>query len=225
VNVIAIGYEQSIEFKVTFRILLILMLICSALPFAEGASAQEADTVHFQKVTPIVLQGRHSLTFGVGLLPDAEISPGNVSANGFLGSFSYAYWPYEEWGLETSVSLLNSELSGGNAASISTILFGASYYPEFLALGSFARPYISGAAGPYIGTETGNSFQGAGPDIQTVIGVRLGIGADAYAWNWLRLGLLAAYHLTPEFDDALGIIQSGSGAQLSLELGLSFGGE
>jgi hypothetical protein len=201
------------------------MLVGFALPAADGASAQEVDADHSHKVTPVVLKGRHSLSIGFGLLPDAETSPGNVSASGFLASFSYAYWPHPEWGLEASVSLLNSELSRGNAASISSILFGASYYPELLALGSFARPYISGAAGPYIGSETRNGFQDAGPKVQTVVGARLGIGADAYAWDWLRLGLRAAYHATPEYDDALGTFQSGSGAQLSLEVGVSFGGK
>jgi len=209
----------------TFHPLLIFLLVGFALPVADGASAQAVDTDHSHKVTPVVLQGRHSLSFGFGLLPDAETSPGNVSSNGFLASFSYAYWPHPEWGLEGSISLLNSELSGGNAASISSILFGASYYPEVLALGSFARPNINGAAGPYIGLETGNGFQDVGPQMQTVVGARLGIGVDAYAWNWLRVGLRAAYHATPEYDDALGTIQSASGAQLSLEVGVSFGGE
>ena len=209
----------------TLRSLLIFMLVGFTLPVADGAFAQEVDTDHSYKGAPVVLQGRHSLSIGFGLLPDAETSPGIVSANGFLASFSYAYWPRSEWGLEASVSLLSSELSGGNAASISSILFGASYYPECLALGSFARSYISGAAGPYIGSETGSGFQDAGPKMQTVVGARLGIGADAYAWNWLRLGLRAAYHATPEYDDALGAILSGSGAQLSLEVGVSFGGE
>ena len=70
-----------------------------------------------------------------------------------------------------------------------------------------------------------NGFEDAGPDIQTVIGARLGIDSDAHAWIWLRLGLRTAYHLIPEYNDAPGTIQSGSGVQLSLEVGVFFRGE
>jgi hypothetical protein len=94
-----------------------------------------------------------------------------------------------------------------------------------LALGSFARPYISVAAGPYIGSQTGDGFRDAGPQVQTVVGARLGIGADAFARNLLRLGLRAMYHATPEYGNAIGTIQSASRAQLSLEVGVSFGGK
>ena len=209
--------------KITLRAPLTLLLISLALPVADDASGQTADTDGSDRATPIALQNRHSLSFGFGLLSDAQVNPGTVSTNGFLASFSYTYWPHPEWGLEASASLLDSELAGGNAASISALLFGASYYPEALALGSVARPYLSGAAGPYIGSGTGTGF-GDGPQVQTVVGARLGAGVDAYPWTWLRLGLRAAYHLVPEYEEALGTIQGASGTQLSLEVGLSLGG-
>jgi hypothetical protein len=206
------------------RALVALLLISLALPVSDDASGQPTNTDSSARATPVTLKGRHDLSIGVGLLPDAQANPGNLSTNGFLASFSYTYWPYPEWGLAASASLFDSELAGGNAASISSILFGVRYYPEALALGSVARPYLSGAIGPYIGSETGNGFREAGPQVQTVVGARLGAGIDIYALNWLRLGLHTAYHLAPEYEDAVGTIESASGTQLSLEMGLSFGG-
>jgi hypothetical protein len=112
---------------------------------------------------------------------------------------------------------------GGNAASVTSLLFGASYYPEALALGPFARPYIGVAAGPYVGSETQADFGGAGTRTQTVVGARLGAGIDTFAWSWLRLGLRAAYHAAPEVENAPVTTKSPRGAQFSFEFGVTFG--
>ena len=80
------------------------------------------------------------------------------------------------------------------------------------------------AAGPYVGSESYAGIRGAGTRTQTVVGARLGAGIDAFAWNWLRLGLRAAYHAAPEYENTPGTIQSPSGAQVSFEFGVTFGG-
>jgi hypothetical protein len=153
-----------------------LLLLWVGRAFAQPV-ALERDS----DATPLIaLQGRHSVSFGVGLLPDAQVSPGSVSANGFLASFSYVYWPHSEWGVEASASLLKSSVTAGTAASVTALLFGPSYYPEALALGSFARPYLSAAVGPYIGLETPAGFGAMGPQTQTIVGVRLSAGIDTY---------------------------------------------
>jgi hypothetical protein len=106
---------------------------------------------------------------------------------------------------------------------VTSLLFGASYYPEALALGSFALPYIGGAARPYVGSETEAGFGGAGTRTQTVVGARLGAGIDTFAWSWLRLGLRAAYHAAPEVENAPVTTKSPRGAQFSFEFGVTFG--
>jgi len=209
----------------TVRPMSVVLLAGLLMLYVSGAAAQPVDSESHRETEPIpTLEGRHGVSFGVGLLPDAQVNPGTVSANGFLASLSYAYWPHAEWGVEVSASLHESELTGGNAASVTSLLFGASYYPEALALGSFARPYVGVAAGPYVGSETHAGIGGAGTRTQTVVGARLGAGIDAFAWSWLRLGLRAAYHAAPEYENAPGSIQSPSGAQVSFEFGVTFGG-
>jgi hypothetical protein len=189
------------------------------------AIAQPVGGDRSDDAAPVVsLEGRHSLSFGIGLLSSAQVKPGSASATGVLASLSYVYWPHAEWGIEASASLHESDVTAGSAASVSSLLFGASYHPEALAFGSSFRPYLSAAGGPYIGSEAESGFGGSGAGTQTVVGVRLGSGIDVYAWNWLRLGLRAAYHAVPAFDDAVGTIENVSGAQLSVEFGISLGG-
>lgn len=209
----------------TFPPMFVVVLAGLLMLCVPGAAAQPMDAESPRANKPIpTLEGRHGVSVGVGLLPEAQVKPGTVSSSGVLGSVSYAYWPHAEWGIDVSASLHESELMGGNAASVTSLLFGASYYPEALALGPFARPYIGVAAGPYVGSETQADFGGAGTWTQTVVGARLGAGIDAFAWRWLRLGLRAAYHAAPEFENAPGTIRSPSGAQFSFELGVTFGG-
>lgn len=193
--------------------------------FAQPAEAEQpAPAPPPRDTAPVELRGRHSVTMGVGLLPDAQVSPGTVQSTGFLASVAYAYWPHDEWGLEASASWLDAKVAGGSAASITALLMGVSYHPSALAIGSVVRPYLSGAIGPYIGSETGGTVRTVGVRTTAVVGARLGLGVDAFAWRWLRLGVRAAYHATPKFGDDLGRLQDGSGGQLSLEIGVALGG-
>jgi hypothetical protein len=177
----------------TFPPIFVMLLAGLLMLCVSSMAAQLVDADLHVETSPIIsLEGRHGVSFGVGLLPDAQVKLGTVSPAGFLASLTYAYWPHAAWGIEVSASLHDSERTGGNAASVTSLLFGASCYPEAIALGSFARPYIGGAARPYVGSESYAGIRGAGTRTQTVVGARLGAGIDTFAWNWLRLGLRAA---------------------------------
>lgn len=191
----------------------LLMMPCPAF-------AQSPDTAPDEAVTP--LGGRHSITLGLGLLPQLQVDPGHVRTSGFLGSLSYTYWPYAAWGLELNASAHSTEASVGETASVTSFVVGANYYPEVLAFGPAARAYFTSAVGPYVGFAT-SGFT-ASVRTETVLGARLGMGLDARIGKWVRLGARGAYHAAPEYEQALGTISSASGVQLSLEVGVIFGG-
>ena len=208
----------------SFLLVLLLAgwLACTGSASAQSSSATPPDETTSDEAMPRVLRGSHSLALGLGLLPQAQVEPGNVQANGFLGSLSYTYWPHSEWGLELSTSLLNADVSAGETSSVVSILLGTSYSPEAFRIGSALYPYVTGAVGPYVGSTT-TSYT-ASTRTETVVGARLGAGIDAYPWRRLRLGVRGAYDAVPKYKNALGTQQSASGLQVSLQIGVMLGG-
>ena len=201
---------------------LLVLLLAGWLACTGSVSAQSSSATQPGETTSRILRGSHSLTLGLGLLPQAQVEPGNVQSNGFLGSLSYTYWPHSEWGLELSTSLLNADVSAGETTSVMSVLLGTSYSPEAVRIGSALYPYVTGAVGPYIGSAT-TSYT-ASTRTETVVGARLGAGLDAYPWRTLRLGVRGAYHAVPKYKNALGTQRSASGLQVSLEIGVMLGG-
>lgn len=201
---------------------LLVLLLASWLACAGSASDQSSGGTQPDETTSRVLRGSHSLTLGLGLLPQAQAEPGNVQANGFLGSLSYTYWPHSEWGLELSASLLDVDVSAGETTSVTSILLGTSYSPKAFNISSALYPYVTGAVGPYVGSTT-TSYT-ASTRAETVVGARVGAGLDAYPWRRLRVGVRGAYHAVPTYENALGTQRSASGLQVSLEIGVMLGG-
>lgn len=196
------------------------VLFAGLLVLSCPAFAQSPDAASNEVVPP--LGGRHSITLGLGLLPQLQVDPGRVRTSGFLGSLSYTYWPYAAWGLELSASAHSMEATVGETAAVTSFVVGANYYPEALAFGPATRVYLMGAVGPYIGFAT-SGFT-ASVRTEAVVGTRLGMGLDARIGKWVRVGARGAYHAAPEYEQALGAISSASGVQLSLEIGVIFGG-
>jgi len=207
-----------------FVLALVVPLILSNEP-ARAQGAADGGAFSDSRDARMSLTGRHSVALSIGLLPQVETRPGAAQADGFLGGLTYTYWPHRAWGIEASVSALDLEASEGRAATVAALLVGASYSPEALALSPVVRPYLTGAVGPYIGTEANGTFDESGSRTETVLGARFGGGIDAHAWRWLRVGVRAAYHVVPDYDPPMGSIESPQGAQLSLLLGATFGGQ
>ncbi|MEM1269214.1 MAG: hypothetical protein AAGI08_04110 [Bacteroidota bacterium] len=203
------------------RLFVLPILICLLVWPSGDALAQTKRT---QEREPVSLDGRHTLSFGFGLLPNTSVGLTAVSTNGMVASFSYAYGTSAEWSLEANASILDAEVNVGTTSSVAALLFGAQYSPEALAVGSSIRPYLGAAVGPYVRSESGVSLTRVGAQTQSVLGGRLSAGLDAYALGWLRLGLRAAYHVAPQFEDSLGNLDSASGGEFSLNVGVSFGG-
>jgi len=193
-----------------------------ALTFAGAARAQSRAPSEPEAParSAATLRGRHSLSLGVGLLASADVAPGVASVHGVAGGISYLYWPGAAVALEVSANAHAAEARSAVSASVTSLLFGVSWYPE-LSSAAVVRPYVGVAAGPYVGSEA-DGFR-ASASARSVLGARLGGGVDLFPTHALRLGVRGAYHLVPDFDAPVGSLESASGPQLSLEVGWVFG--
>ncbi len=165
---------------------------------------------------------RHRVSLGIGLLPQARAEPGTAQISGHVASLTYAHRMDPIWELEVSASLHGTEATPGEAATVTSLLMGANVYPPALALAATVRPYLTSAVGPYVGTAA--SGLTASARTETIVGVRLGAGLDVQLSRWIRAGLRGAYHAAPRYGEPVGGMTSPRGAQLSLELGVTFGG-
>jgi len=195
--------------------LLLVALGCTAPPVVNAQPAPA--TADDGPTSP----PRHRITLGVGLLPQVETSPGSAQASGFLGSLAYANRVALRWEAEVAAALHSVDATAGDAATVSSLLIGANYYPAVFARSATVFPYLTGALGPYVGT-TASGFA-ASTRTETVVGARIGGGVDVRLARWLHGGLRAAYHIAPDYAEAVGGITSPRGAQLSLELSIVLG--
>lgn len=165
---------------------------------------------------------RHRFTLSIGLLPQVEARPGRAQASGFLGSLAYANRVARRWEAEVAAALHSVDATAGDAATVSSLLIGANYYPAVFGSSSSVYPYLTGALGPYVGTAASGFTSST--RTETVVGARVGGGVDVQLARWLHSGLRAAYHIAPDYAETVGSITSPRGVQLSLELSVVFGG-
>ena len=69
-----------------------------------------------------------------------------------------------------------------------------------------------------------SGLAGAHASTQTVLGGRLGAGANWYLWRHFALQFEGDYHAVPAFDAVDGVRRNVSGFALSLGFGVAWGG-
>lgn len=201
------------------RHLLAALLLVAGLITPHAAHAQSAPAeARNDERSP----ARHRVSLGLGLLPQATAEPGTAQISGHIASLAYAHRIAPTWEVEVSASLHGTEATFGEAATVTSLLMGVNVYPSFLAPAASVRPYLTGALGPYVGTAA--SGLTASAHTETVVGVRLGGGIDVQLSRWVRAGLRGAYHAAPRYGEPVGDMTTPRGGQLSLELGVTFGG-
>ncbi|MEP6494884.1 MAG: hypothetical protein ABJF01_19510 [bacterium] len=196
-------------------------------------------------VVPIVLQaqapadslslaGRSSFMVGLGLTgskdASATASGAIVRASGEIGSLSFSHWVRSDVAAEISAAVLGAGVSGGfggfsaNASAITPILFGLSYSPRALALGTSLRPFVSAAAGPYIHMASGARGSGADASTEAVPGARLGVGANLFVSRHFMLAVTGDYNAVGRFSHVDAVSEHPSGFGMSLAFGVAWGG-
>lgn len=197
------------------RYVIAALLLATGLLTMSSAHAQSTrDGVSEGATSPAC----HRITLSIGLLPQIDAEPGSAQISGYVGSLAYANRVTTNWEVELDAALHDAEATGGESATVTSLLIGANAYP--LGLTPSLRPYVTGALGPYVGV----SARSAEARTETVLGARIGAGVDARLTGWLYSGLRVAYHAAPDFDEPVGTIANPRGVQLSLELGVTFGG-
>ncbi|HYD54235.1 MAG TPA: hypothetical protein VEA99_16485 [Gemmatimonadaceae bacterium] len=175
-----------------------------------------------QPTPATTLQGRHVLSIAVGAMPKVDARPGVADVDGMAGGLSWIHWTTPSFAVDLSANVHDAEARTTVSSSVVSLLVGGSWYPTALTIGSTVRPYLGLAVGPYIGAEA--DLGDGSASARTVFGARLSGGLDLFPTHWLRLGVRAAAHVAPDFEEPVGSMRSPSGSQLGLEVGWMFGG-
>jgi hypothetical protein len=187
-------------------------------------SAQSSDTIG--------QRGRTLIAVNVGLTGTREASANGSSlaarGTGQVASLGITHYVHPSVGIEVSAAVLdeNNVVTGTRAhhEEVLPLLFGVNYAPTALAVNGELRPFLSIAAGPYIHSLDDASFSSASASTQTVMGGRVGAGANWYLARHFALQLEGDYHAVPSFDAVDGARRNVSGFALSLGAGFAWGG-
>jgi opacity protein-like surface antigen len=219
--------DHTLFLEETVKTLTFLSLVLALhLPVCIAAQAQD-----------ISLNKRSALELNVGLWSGRAlnaIAPNGIRAevgsDAFVGGLQFTHWVQEYLSVTFSAGLL-----AGKASSTVNILGVkqqvSSVYPVLLglrcyALGSAAegdvRPYLSLAAGPYVGAEVSNSIWQQETRTETAFGGRLGAGVDFIVSDHFKLGAHVGYNVMSDFSIPVGGRRNYNGGEFSLGLGYLF---
>ena len=181
---------------------------------------------------PVDLDGKSSIFLSFGAKANSRTvvstsAAGVTLESGIIGLIGYAYWFDPEWQLNFTVGSFGAETSTGfrgvELNSTVPVLFGVSYYPLSLSMGSVGRPFAGVAAGAYVQSAARTLTTGTVESVnQTVLGGRLGVGVDIFAASWLRISPTVSYHLLGDFAEISPDAQNRSGAEFSVGFGVVF---
>lgn len=213
--------------KKSLLILLIFSFLISSMTYSQDLNDHNTHT------SGIHLNGTHSLFLNAGFKINSSSSVQTTvtdvkAETNFMGCIGYQYWFDPEWSVNVTAGLFSAEsnidLANISSIAIIPILFGFSYYPEALSLGTAGRIYLGVNMGIYIGsgTETKADFVNAGTSTvqETVMGIAPHAGIDFYISSWLRIGPVMSYHLINEFQEVVGNRKNYSGSVFCLNLGI-----
>lgn len=121
--------------------------------------------------------------------------------------------------LKNEVSVFNTSSS---SSVIVPLLVGFNYYFNLTDDEVPLKPYVSAAAGMYIGFQQKSAILSVESRTETSIGGIVSGGVDFELLNWLKLNLEAGYNFVSDFNNLIGTKKNYSGAELSIGMGLKF---
>ncbi len=213
--------------KKSLRFLTVIFFLLSSMTYPQSVKNNSLNT------TSINLKGKHSLFLQAGFKINSSSSVQTTitdveAETNVMGCIGYQYWFDPEWSVNVSTGIFNAE-SNVNLTNISSIaiipvLFGFSYYPEALSLGTVGRIYFGINTGIYTGsgTKTNLNFSDFGTSTvnETVLGIAPHAGIDFYISTWLRIGPVISYHLISEFQEVMGNRKNYSGPVFCFNVGI-----
>lgn len=186
--------------------------------------------------------GRHALELGFSVSGSSRasttVAPGGVTfdaeGGAFGGSLSYSYWAADRVAVQVHVTAISADASVSvtgsgsvtQASSVGSFLVGLKVQPFALPGAERLRPFVSGAAGAYIGDASGVST--GLPTVvaarsETVAGARVAAGFDVLIGRRFTLGAGGAYRFMGDFREPIGGRTDYSGAEVTFSFGVLIG--
>ncbi len=184
------------------------------------------------------LKGRSSLELNFGFWGGATASNSvtvtgirsEATSSGFTGSLLYSYWMRERLSLTLSAGFLAGEASSSvgssginqQASAVVPVLVGLKLYLPDPEPEDMVRPFLSAAAGSYIGSEATNSALSQQAHSESALGGRVAAGADFFLSRHFKIGANLSYNLMTDFKTSIGARKNYSGGDFSVGLGYVF---
>jgi len=215
----------------------VILLSFIILSFSQFLFAQ-TDVVSYPSFT-----GKNSIDLHFGLFDNSGQSAITISStsvttnstNGFMGSLSYQYWIKEYLSARLSLGalLIETKTTTGiinvstETATLMPILIGVNFYPLQISRENNVLPYVSLAAGPYIGTYTKNEVAitrivANETVVESTFGLRIGGGVDFLIGSIFKMGLGVAYHSVSDFKEPIGGDTNYDGTEYLITIGFVF---
>ncbi len=207
-----------------------IALLCFVLILAASAGADS-------------LEKRHQLSLRIGMwnqITNVRTEVGingtetSVGASGVLGGLAYGHWLEEGLALTFSIEGMALDITTSTSwtgvktetSAISSMLMGVKYYLPKPKLESSVRPYLTGSAGPFIGSQSSNI---AGlvtineSRTEFAFGSQFGAGVDFVTGRHFMMGFRMAYNLMTDFKQPIGGSENYSGPEFGFEFSWLFG--
>lgn len=208
-------------------------LICVVLLFVilstNSSYAQSQD---------LAMKGRSGLELNFGLWSGARSSTSvgtagvgvEVKNSAFVGGILFTHWVQEYLSVTLSAGLLAGKASSTvnilsvnqQVSSVFPVLLGVRYYVLGSAAEGEVRPFLSGAVGPYTGSEVNNTILAQEARTETAFGGRFGAGIDFLVGNHFKLGANGGYNIMSDFSTPVGGRNNYDGGDFSIGIGYVF---
>ncbi len=191
----------------------------------------------------ISLEKRHQLELRLGMwnqTTDVRTETGiggvetSVKSSGFVGGIAYGHWLQENMALTFGINGMALDVSTNTGtvgvisetSAVASMLMGLKFYFPGSTLEGSVRPYVSAAAGPYIGsqssTEVGTTVINK-ERTETVFGGQVGAGIDFVTSRHFMMSAGFAYNMMSDFDEAIGGSRNYSGPEFRFGFSWLFG--
>ena len=149
------------------------------------------------------------------------------SGNGGLsGKIGYSYYYNEKFAINLSVSLFQSKatIKGVTleSSTIIPVLLGISYYLRKFSDKLPIKPYLFGATGISVGSESNIATISINDHTESAFMIYIGAGFDFVLGSLIKLTSEIGYNLATDFSEPIGGRKNYSGPEFSIGLGFMF---
>ena len=201
-------------------ILFTLTILSAEHSYADSPKNRHSIDVQFS----FLKNSKSSVEVGIG---GVEINAGN---EGMGGKVTYNYFIDDEFAINVSAGVISSNATVStsytntnvNTSIVMPIMFGLKYYFTKYSDKKSVRPYLSGAGGFLVGSETETGTTKVSVSTETAANVYFGAGADFILGKLVKLNADIGYNLSSDFSEPIGARQNYGGPEFSVGVGFMF---